>query len=360
MLFVFLGALAACAAENPQKPASVSDVKKYDDVRAKDMSGVDLSKDAELPATLTFDDNSVWPAAASMPKGFDPKALATAAMNPGLGLRELHASGVTGKGVNIGVIDQPLLDDHPEFAGKIAAYFDAGCEGQATSSHGPAVASLIVGTNCGAAPEARIYYAAVPSRLQDAACYAKALDWIVEQNGSLPEGQGIQCVCVAAAPSGPAATTSKNTEAWDEAVKRAEAARITVLDCTFSRRFVAACWREKGDVEDPASYRPGYPGIDLAPSNGYLLIPGAPRTVAEENERGKAAYAYTGRSPLNWAVPYCAGVLALGWQVNAGLSGDQMRELLLQSAYRTKEGYKIINPKEFINAVRARTVAKAR
>lgn len=107
--------------------------------------------------------------AEKLPGGVDPKAVLKNAMNPGLGVSKLHAQGITGKGVNVGIIDQPLCQDHPEFAGKIAAYFDAGCGGSESSMHGPAVASLLVGSNCGTAPDAKVYYAAAPSWKRDTA-----------------------------------------------------------------------------------------------------------------------------------------------------------------------------------------------
>jgi hypothetical protein len=38
-------------------------------------------------------------------------------MNPGLGVRELHEEGITGKGVTVAIIDQNMILDHPEFQG---------------------------------------------------------------------------------------------------------------------------------------------------------------------------------------------------------------------------------------------------
>lgn len=58
------------------------------------------------------------------------------------------------------IIDQPLLTDHPELSGRIAAYYDTGCEGETASMHGPAVASLFAGKSIGIAPDAALYYAA--------------------------------------------------------------------------------------------------------------------------------------------------------------------------------------------------------
>jgi subtilisin family serine protease len=148
-----------------------------------------------------------------MPADFRPDDLFKSAMNPGLGVRRLHARGITGKGVNVGIIDQPLFQDHPEFAGKIAAYHDVGCNTEESSMHGPAVASLLVGTQCGTAPGARLYHVAAPSWTGDTAYQAKALDWLVEQSKALPAGQKIRVVSISAAPSG---RPPFRLKMWDE------------------------------------------------------------------------------------------------------------------------------------------------
>ena len=57
-------------------------------------------------------------------------ALLEACKDPGLVVRSLQARGITGRGVNVAILDQPLLTDHPEFADRIAAYYDTGCEGR--------------------------------------------------------------------------------------------------------------------------------------------------------------------------------------------------------------------------------------
>lgn len=327
-------------------------VKKFDDVRWKDMSRLVLSGKRGLVRTLTFNLKTVWPVPAKMPAGSDPNKILTAAMNPGLGVRELHKEGITGKGVNVGIIDQPMYLDHPEFAGKIAAYHDVGC-GTQSSMHGPAVASLLVGTNCGTAPDARVYYVAAPSWKKDAAYYAKALDWIIEQNEKLPALEKIRVVSVSAAPSGPGSPFEKNNKMWDSACKRAEAAGIGVLDCTRHHGFIGACWYNARTPESVIRCRGGFPGRSgFRPRAGTILVPSSPRTTAEEYEKGQFAYQYCGRGGLSWAIPYCAGVFALGWQVNPELSFEQMRDLLFESAHTRKTGEKFINPKKFIGLVK--------
>lgn len=330
----------------------ITEVKEFDDVRWKDMSKLDLSDRPALPATLWFNQKTVWPPPDKMPAGLDPAKLLADAMNPGLGIRDLHRQGITGEGVNVAIIDQPMYLDHPEFAGKIAAYKDVGC-GSQSSMHGPAVASLLVGTNCGTAPDARAYYAAAPSWTLDAAYQAKALYWIIEQNEKLPAGNKIRLVSVSAAPSGPGSPFKRNQQMWDDACVRAEAAGMLVLDCTLHHGFVGLCRCDISDRESAAKCTPGFRGLPYKGPPGHILVPAAPRTTAEEYIQGQCRYQYDGAGGLSWSIPYCAGVLALGWQVRPDLSAEQMRALLFQSAHTLDNGARIINPKELIRLVKS-------
>ncbi len=329
----------------------ITAVKEYEDVRFKDMSKLDLSDRPSLPATFWFNQKTVWPA--SMPAGVDPAVLLTNAMNPGLGVRKLHRAGLTGKGVNVAIIDQPLYPDHPEFAGKIAAYHDVGCQSK-NSMHGPAVLSLLVGAKCGTAPDARVYFVAAPSWTADTAFQAKALDWIVQQNAKLAPKEKIRVVSVSAAPSGPGSPFTKNQELWDAACARAETAGILVLDCTTHHGCIGPCYYDAAAPEDVSRCKAGFPGKPGAGAqSGRLLVPCSPRTTAEEYVQGECGYQYCGQGGLSWSIPYCAGVLALGWQVRPELGATQMRELLFKSAHQTAEGALIINPPEFIRLLKA-------
>ena len=332
----------------------ITEVKEYQDVRFKDMSKLDLSAQRGLPATLQFNQKTVWPDA--MP--VNVKAVLASAMNPGLGIRKLHQEGLTGKGVNVAILDQPLYQDHPEFKGKIAAYQDLGCDPEKSSMHGPAVASLLVGVNCGTAPGARLYYGAVPSWKLDTAYYAKALDWIVAQNAQVPTQEKIRVVSVSAAPSGPGSPYTTNNETWDPACARAEQAGILVLDCTHHHGFIGPCYYDPADPENVAKCKPGFPSQpNQGPLEGdqskWIFVPSSPRTTAEEYAEGDCGYQYCGEGGLSWAIPYCAGVLALGWQARPELTAPEMRELLFKSAYKTPDGTLIINPPEFIRLVKA-------
>jgi hypothetical protein len=279
-----------------------------------------------------------------------------AAMNPGLGVRALHEQGITGEGVTVAIIDQPLYQDHPEFAGKIAAYYDSGC-GSESSMHGPAVASLLVGEKCGTAPGATVYYAAAPSWKRDARYFAECLLWILDRNEALPEDAKIRVVSVSAAPSGPTTPIRSNHAAWDEAVERAEAAGVIVLDCTSHHGFIGPCHLDPARPEDVTACTPGFPGMPTrGASPDRVLVPTCPRTTAEEYDRGDYSYQYCGRGGLSWAIPYAAGVMAMGWQLCPELTGQEMKDLLFASAH-ARGGARIIDPAAFVASVKAAAAA---
>ena len=321
----------------------IASVQEYDDVRCKDMSALDLSDRPNLPATLQFNIDTIWPEPNRMPPGCDPNVIMTNGMNPGLGVRALHQQGITGAGINVAIIDQPTYLDHPEFAGKILAYYDAGCGGDESSMHGPAVTSLLVGTNCGTAPDANVYYAAAPSWLNNAAYEANSLDWIITQNQTLPDSQKIRMVSVSAFPS----RRSADGQLWDEACARAKAAGIYVLDVS---KFTGACWYDANDPENVAKCTPGFPYGQPSSTPDKLLVPSWPRTVAEATDGFEGDYGYIyGRNGVSWTIPYCAGILAMGWQLHPELKAEQMVDILYQTAYVHENGAKIINPQEFIS-----------
>jgi len=326
----------------------ITSVEEYDDVRCKDMSSIDLSDRPNLPATLWFNRGTIWPEPNKMPVGCDPNEIMTNAINPGLGVRALHQQGITGMGINVAVIDQPMYLDHPEFTGKIVAYYDTTGSGPDSSMHGPAVVSLLVGTNCGTAPGGRIYYAAAPSWLKDAAYYADGLDWIIAQNEALPVSEKIRVVSVSAAPSGADSPFLYNNVMWDEACSRAEAAGILIIDCSNERGFTSRGWYDPNDPENVARFTAAVPGYPPPGSYEGIYFP-VSRTMAEESFEGDFSYQYTCRGGLSWTVPYCAGVLAMGWQIRPEFTKEQMVDLLFQTAYINPDGAQIINPPAFIN-----------
>lgn len=337
---------------------TIQQVDFYDDVRWKDLSSIQNLKN-DLVRSLTFNQDTIWPEQSVGTKSIDWVAnkIIHSAKNPGLGVHKLHKMGITGKGVNIAIIDQPSYLKHPEFAGKIVEYYDTGCETDESSMHGPAVISLLVGTNCGTAPDARVYYAAAPSWKKDAAYYAKALDWIIDQNKKLSGQDKIRVVSVSAAPSGQGSPFDKNNAMWDSACVRAKAEGIMILDCTDdkSRGYIGRCWLDAGNPENVTKCNPWAPpnkDFTFNPDFICVMAPSSPRTTAEDKDDGGFSYQYCGRGGLSWAIPYAAGVYAMGWQLWPEATPEQLKELLFKSAYTNKDGASFINPPRFINYVK--------
>ncbi len=71
------------------------------------------------------------------------------------------------------------------------------------------------------------------------------------------------------------------------------------------------------------------------------------RTIAEEYTQGVYSYAYCGQGGLSWSIPYAAGVLAIGFQVQPEYTGEQMLNVLFKTGYM-KDGIRFINPTRFV------------
>jgi subtilisin family serine protease len=331
-----------------QKPWNVSTVSPYDDIRWGNLAQVETKLDSAIIPTFWFNQKTTWPQKFSS----IANSVLERAKNPGLGVRSLHAQGITGRGVTVAIIDQNIFLDHPEFAGKVIDYQPFGEAKRAGASmHGPAVLSLLVGTSTGTAPDATVYFAAADSWTQDARTQADALRWIIDKNRQLPPGKKIRAVSISAAPSGPGSPFTKNNSEWDNARILAEQEGIIVLDCTRNHGKTAACFYNLQYPDSISGCTLGYSGYPAIIDTSRLYIPTSVRTTAEEYNQWTFEYQYTGRGGLSWSIPYLTGVLALGWQIRPELTGEEMLSLTFASAYY-KDGGKIINPVAFIDSVR--------
>ena len=327
-------------------PVPSTGPERYDDVRGRDLTPFVLGE--EVIRTLWFNKWTLWneqdiPAA---------RKVLEQGKNPGLGIRALHDSGINGQGVNIAVISQHIGLEHPEYAGRIAAYYDTGCmEPPETSSMtAPAVVSLLVGKTVGMAPMARIYFAAVPTWKSDADYYADGLLWIISENGLLPDDEKIRVVSAPSACDG----FKKNQQKWTEAVALAESEGMSILDSCEERRFVVPSMTDWADPESVANVTTAFTlcdgGGDDACLMELLLVPGSLRTAAEEYLMGEFGYQYFGHPNAVMAMCYAAGVMALGWQLRPELTAEEMKQLLFDTSFNSGNG-NVIYPTAFIERI---------
>ncbi len=321
-------------------------VSKYADVRARDIRNIDLSGKLGLVSTLTFNGRTLWPAKEKLPEGFDPQAWIEAAMNPGLKIRTLNSEGITGKGVSIGVIGYGLNTGHPEFAGRIAWYCDLTVV-KYLRQDGAAIAGLLVGGNCGVAPQADLYYCAIKTNPSESD-YIEALARLIEKNKSLPAERKIRVVCVPAAPGDGKGKSKPGQETWNDACVAAEQAGILIIDGTHRHGIIRQCTYDPAAPDDVSGCIPGAPDRTPISSPQNIYVPTSPRTVPEHVGKEGYDYAYYSRGEPSWSIPYCVGVLALGWQLKPELTGEEMIALLYETAYVTADGAKIIYPLMFV------------
>lgn len=363
LLLFLLILLCSCTANNNQNTinntASPSEsssqlLEPYADVRGIDRINT-LKTGEYVPEdiiTYWFNQNTVFEGNEELAAKIleDGKA-------PGLNVANLHTQGVTGENVTVAIIDQPLLLDHPEYDGKIKQYHTFGLteKDNPSSMHGPAVASLLAGNTIGTAPGANLYYVAIATWERNATeMGAQALDWLIEQNEALPEANKIRAVSISADFTN--TEYFDNHSAWDEAVKRAQAANILVFDC---RRDYDTCvfypsYFDPSNRDDITLSKIGTPdgGFPDCPTQA-VGTPVGYRTTAEVYDENAYSYSYDAIGGHSWAVPYGTGVFALGWQINPSLTGQDLIELMNQTAYQNDSGNKFIDPPAFIEAVRA-------
>jgi hypothetical protein len=308
-----------------------------------DLSKLDLSQKGELLKKMPFDSRTVWPESNHLPPDFDPKAVMEWGKYPGLRVKQLHDRGITGKGVHVAIIDQPLLLDHIEYKDQLVSYKEIETGNADPQMHGPPVASIFVGKTCGVAPEAILHYWAEPSWKMDYKYRCMALEQIIQFNKGKEKPEQIRVVSVSKgfSPSEP------NLDRWKALLEKAKKSGIYVVHCS-SMGFGAGC-RFLEDSDNPANYRlcAFLQEGNFRGKRGNFFTPIDHRTIA--SHRAKDAYTFWTHGGLSWGAPYYAGVVALGIQVNPDLRPDQMGKLLYDSGWDFQRG-KLINPVGFVEA----------
>lgn len=359
----------------------LTELPKYDpnsddfwqmDLRSYDLSKLDLRNSLNDLMFASFDDQTIWPAADKMPAGFDWKHIMELGRNPGLNIHILHEEGITGKGIGIAIIDQPMLVDHQEYTDRIRLYEEINVDPETGSQmHGPAVASIAVGKTSGVAPEADLYY--IGSWTGDWATdgsngftynfkyYAQAIHRILQINKELPGDRKIRVISMETG-------WMPDQAGYDEitaAVEEAQAAGLLVVSSTLAdtagSSFIGLGRAPLADPDTFESYEPGlfwvkyyFQGHMLQDT---LLVPMDSRTTAAPT--GVNDYVFYRVGGLSWAIPYIAGVYTLAAQIKPDITPDVFWSTARQTGRTielTHEGQKysfgiILDPVALIHAV---------
>lgn len=334
---------------------SLSSLPSYDpsstdgfqvDLRGRDLSGLQLAERSDDLNHSVFDSRTVWPSA--LPADFSPADILEVGKNPGLGLRSLHARGITGRGIGLAIIDQSLLVDHAEYAERIRCYEEIHWPAniRVASMHGAAVASFAVGKTVGVAPDAELYFVAEQHGtyaksefLWDFTWLAQAIDRVVEIDAQLAAGSKIRVISISVG-WGP---EQRGYEEVTAAVGRAAQAGIFVvsssLELTYGFRFQGLGRTPTADPERAESYGPGswwearFYAQPEKLTGDILMAPMDSRTAASHAGNGEYLWGRVGG--LSWTIPYLAGLYALACQVQPNLTPDVFWSAALATAATT-------------------------
>ncbi len=349
------------------------------DLRHNDLTGLDLTEHgAMLVDHASFDSRTQWPASQSMPAEYDPRKVMELGKDPGLGVRRLHQMGIDGRGVSIGIVDQPLLREHDEYAERLRHYEEVQSVGWMESKatmHGCAVTSLAAGRTVGVAPRAEIYYIgaicskhfvlAPLSKARDFRWLARAVHRLVAISRTLPRERRIRVISISVGWSPEETGYADITQA----VQEAEADGILVVSSSIGRyrglSFHGLGRSPLADPRRPDSYQPGSWWEDRFRETGgknpptRILVPMDSRTTAAPN--GRHDYVFYREGGWSWSIPYIAGLYALAVQVRADIEPEEFWALAAETGtyitWTDRQGEvfplgPIVDPVRLIQAVR--------
>ncbi len=346
------------------------------DLRSADLSDLNVSDKINDLMYSDFDSKTKWPK--SLPKGFNPELIMNYGKNPGLNIRKMHEKGITGKGVNVAVIDQTLLTDHEEYKDRLKFYEEIHTQKNGGASmHATATSSIAVGKNVGVAPEADLYYIAefygktTPLSLikmqWDFRYLARSVDRIVEINKTLPKDKKIRVISMSIGWE----PELKGFKEMDEAVKRAKNDGILIVSSSLDRYYnINLRGLERDFLADPDninSYNLGAGWLSMLYKdpkssekniNNTIIVPMDSRCVASPT--GNSDYVFYRNGGLSWAAPYVAGLYALACQVKPDITPELFFKEVIASGdviSKDKNGkvYKygtVINPEKLIDKLR--------
>ena len=356
------------------------------DLRSQDLTKIDMTGSLTDLMYADFDSKTQWPLANKLPTNFDPEKIMEIGKDPGLGIRALHDQGITGKGVGIAIIDQPLLVDHQEYKDRLQVYEEINIlPNTGATMHGPAVASIAAGKTVGAAPEADLYYIGawtvdwapdMKNHTWNFNYYAQAVHRILEINRGLPKDHKIRVIAMQTSWS-----ARPDETGYDEiiaAVNEAKAAGIFVLSSSLGHTYKSYFHGlGRSPLDDPnqfESYVPGmgwekdfyagmvlasYPTGKLPKRTSLLLVPMDSRTTASPT--GTEDYVFYREGGWSWATPYLAGMYALAVQVKPDITPEEFwdtalktgKTIQLQHEGKEYEFGVILDPQALINALKS-------
>ncbi len=323
------------------------------DLRSCNLSSFDLSLlPRETLSKIEFDDKTLWPK--KMPEWLDLHKIYQISKTPGLHIRDLHKQGITGKGVNIAIIDQ-ALSPHQEYNQNIVFYKNFDKLEKRGTMHGAALASIAVGKSVGVAPGAKVYYVGAnfsqyykENEPFNARIYTEAIEYLLELNKTLPKEEKIFVIAI----SHGFKAINNGRQAFLKVLAKAKKQGVLVLITGNVASINRRDYYVNAENRESYLYAPVWDDVLFnITQKTRLAVPSDYRVIASPTgEKDYAAYADGG---LSWAVPYLAGIAALTKQVKPDLTPQEFLEAAYKTAQsvqvKTKDGKKTAMINTFVN-----------
>ncbi|MCQ2571411.1 MAG: S8 family serine peptidase [Alphaproteobacteria bacterium] len=328
-------------------------IKSVDNLRGMysldfhDLSALDLSAMSNLFTDQYPKDNSViggwtenviWPTQDKMPQNFNPTEILKTSKHP-LFMDELHKKNITGRGVNVAIIDTTLNRDHPEYAHAIKYYSENDTLRDTPNTHpvmhGSLVCSALAGKECGTAPDVSIFYFADGMK-GDFNQQLIALKKVLDLQKKLPDKDKIRILSCSFGIEANSTGTKNTPECIAETHK-------VLQELHDSGILVIQC-----DGKEFFNFNPKFG----PQKTDTISIPTDARTFAYY----KGGYKYGNSNGDSAAAPYLAGVIACALQGNQIFCTrpnwiDEIKDIMKRTATESENGGKIVNPYGIVNAV---------
>jgi subtilisin family serine protease len=259
---------------------------------------------------------------------------------PLIGTPQVWQANVTGQGIKVAIVDTGIDPNHPDFDGRIAQRKDFTGEGDTDKNgHGTHVAGIVGGSGTkyrGVAPECVFYIAKVlrGNGSGSTSDVMAGVEWAVQQGAQVinlslgsdgacdgTDALSVLCdvavaqgvvLCVAAGNAGPGASTV-GSPGCAKTVITVGATTKSDQVASFSSRGPTSDGRTKPDV--------CFPGANIVACRASGTSMGTPIDAW-----------YTSASGTSMATPHATGACALLLQAKPGLSPQQIKDTLMNTA----------------------------
>ncbi len=251
---------------------------------------------------------------------FDTQEAFELGKNPGLNVDLMHKMGYTGKDVKVAISDAPLTK-HSTIEENIIAYHGVQDNKSNTNHHGPSVASILVGKDCGVATDAKaVFFASNKVTEHD---NIDKLKKVLEYNKTAAVADKIRVYNLSAD------LEVRNSEEIQKLVKELKENGCWVLDRTeYSENFGYLTKKDPtGSPNDFDNHTIAY--LSWNGENGVYLNSGE-RTIASAT--GENNYRHDSAPCMSWAIPTMSGLYAAACQANPNMTPEKFTKLIQLSA----------------------------